>query len=409
MQSSGGVASLEEAAAHGAILLSGPAGGVVGAARDRRASGLANALAFDMGGTSTDVCLSRTGSERRTDERTSAASRCGCRWSTSTRSARAAGRSPGSTRAARSASARGSPAPIPGPACYGRGGPQPTVTDANLLLGRLPGEAARRLSSTAPRPAGARRHRPRAVVEIVNAEMVRALRVVSVERGHDPRDFALVAFGGAGPLHACALAEELGVPTVLVPGRPGGSRRSGSSPATSVATASAPYVRPARGGGKPPEGGRRRPSIRRTVVRARLPLGGGLDERFHVAHAERYGYADRVRRVELVAVRTAEERSGPRRGVVVRRALGLPRAPRWWSSRVRPAGSGGLGRGYDGLGTLVLERSGVGVISVELQVIGSALRAIAEEMGAVLVRSAFSANIKERRDCSTALFDAAAA
>src|SRR5262249_12053556 len=105
-----------------------------------------------------------------------------------------------------------------GPACYGRGGAQPTVTDANLLLGRLPAELPGGL--VLDRDAAARAFGdidPRHAIAVVNAEMLRALRLVSVERGSDPRGFALIAFGGAGPLHACELAEELGVRTVLVP------------------------------------------------------------------------------------------------------------------------------------------------------------------------------------------------
>src|SRR5207237_2765893 len=110
----------------------------------------------------------------------------------------------------------------PGPACYGRGGTRPTVTDANLLLGRLPERIAGGLELD--RGAAERVFAgidPAEAIEVVNAEMLRALRLVSVERGHDPRDFALVAFGGAGPLHACALAEELGIATVLVPAQAG--------------------------------------------------------------------------------------------------------------------------------------------------------------------------------------------
>ena len=111
---------------------------------------------------------------------------------------------------------------VPGPACYGRGGAEPTVTDANLLLGRLPQRLPGGLDLDADAAARALGEiDPAAVVDVVDAEMLRALRVVSVERGHDPRDFALVAYGGAGPLHACALAEELGCETVLVPGAAG--------------------------------------------------------------------------------------------------------------------------------------------------------------------------------------------
>src|SRR5207253_1814405 len=110
----------------------------------------------------------------------------------------------------------------PGPACYGRGGIEGTVTDANLILGRLPDRLAGGVEldrAAAERALGA--IDPAAVVEVVNAEMLRALRIVSVERGHDPRDFALVAYGGAGPLHACALAEELGMEAVVVPATAG--------------------------------------------------------------------------------------------------------------------------------------------------------------------------------------------
>ena len=176
---------------------------------------------FDMGGTSTDVCLIAGGeaAPRRASGRW-AGCRSGCRWSTSTRSAPAAARSSGVDAGGALRVGPRSAGADPGPACYGRGGGLPTVTDANLLLGRLPARA-RRAGSSLDRGrgrAGARRgSSPQAVVEVVNAEMLRALRVVSVERGHDPRDFALVAFGGAGPLHACALAEELGIATVLVP------------------------------------------------------------------------------------------------------------------------------------------------------------------------------------------------
>ncbi len=110
----------------------------------------------------------------------------------------------------------------PGPACYGRGGTQPTVTDANLLLGRLPATLAGGLELDRQAAEAALGDLdPADVIEVVNAEMLRALRVVSVERGHDPAEFALVAYGGAGPLHACALAEELGIATVLVPAAAG--------------------------------------------------------------------------------------------------------------------------------------------------------------------------------------------
>ncbi|MDQ3671680.1 MAG: hydantoinase/oxoprolinase family protein, partial [Actinomycetota bacterium] len=223
MRSSGGLATLEQAAEHAAFaLLSGPAAGAVGAARIATLAGFPDALTFDMGGTSTDVCAIVDGEPRREHERTVD----GFPGRLPTLAVHTVGAGGGSVVrldaggalqvGPESAGAR------PGPACYGQGGERPTVTDANLLLGRLPStlpggneldaEAARRALGDLD---------PAAVVEVVNAEMVRALRVVSMEQGLDPRDFALVAFGGAGPLHACALADQLGMETVLVPAAAG--------------------------------------------------------------------------------------------------------------------------------------------------------------------------------------------
>src|SRR5436309_8556467 len=223
MRSSGGVATVEEAAEHAAlILVSGPAGGAVGAARAAREAGIANAISFDMGGTSTDVCLIADGAIERSTERevggfpirlptvdlhTVGAGGGSIVWRDAGGAIRVGPESAGAE---------------PGPACYGRGGTRPTVTDANLLLGRLPDRLAGGLElDRAAAETALEGLDPEAVIEIVNAEMLRALRVVSVERGHDPRDFALVAFGGAGPLHACALADELGIRTVLVPAAAG--------------------------------------------------------------------------------------------------------------------------------------------------------------------------------------------
>src|SRR5919109_1078796 len=219
MRSSGGVATLEEVAAHPAVaLVSGPAAGAVGAARICALAGFEDAVSFDMGGTSTDVCLVTGGAAGRAAEKTVA----GLPIRLPTVDLHTVGAGGGSIAwvdaggalrvGPRSAGAH------PGPACYGRGGEEPTVTDANLVLGRLPGRLAGGLEldrEAAERALGPLD--PADVVDVVNAEMLRALRVVTVERGHDPRGLALVAFGGAGPLHACALAEELGMRTVLVP------------------------------------------------------------------------------------------------------------------------------------------------------------------------------------------------
>ena len=176
----------------------------------------------------------RRGRPRARDDRRarSAAGRWRCRWSTSTPSAPAAARSAGATPAARCASARAARAPSPGPACYGRGGDradghrrQPRPRPPRAPTCRWPAAS----SSTPTRPHARRRaagRRARAstsrecaegIVRVANAEMVRALRVMTVERGIDPRRFALLAFGGAGPLHAAAIAEELGMTRILVP------------------------------------------------------------------------------------------------------------------------------------------------------------------------------------------------
>jgi N-methylhydantoinase A len=199
----------------------------------------------------------------------------------------------------------------PGPACYGGGGGA-TVTDANLLLGRLPEELPGGL--VLDRLAAERALAgidPAAVVEVVNAEMLRALRVVSVERGHDPREFALVAYGGAGPLHACALAEELGIEAVLVPAAAGVLSALGLAAGDERRDQVVSHVRPLREVGDLPPDGEADLRYRGQSFELAVPLGDELADRFHRAHEERYGYADREREVELVAVRTAEVVPGP--------------------------------------------------------------------------------------------------
>jgi N-methylhydantoinase A len=235
MLSSGGVAPAEEAARAGAwSVLSGPAGGAVGAGLLARLSGDGNALGFDMGGTSCDVCVVEDGAVRRTDSRT-----IGGRPiqlpTVDVHTVGAGGgsigwRDPGGALRVgpRSAGAQ------PGPACYGRGGTEPTVTDANLLLGNLAADST--LAGGVALDAGAAERAVGAlaaelgldpletaagIVRVANQEMVRALRVVTVERGVDPRRFALLPFGGAGPMHAAAIAEELGIERLICP-RAGG-------------------------------------------------------------------------------------------------------------------------------------------------------------------------------------------
>jgi len=313
MRSSGGLATLDEAAAHAAFaLLSGPAAGVVGASKLASLAGFENALSFDMGGTSTDVSAIVGGVARREHERLVD----GLPVRLPTVAVHTVGAGGGSiVRLDEGGALRVGPESAradPGPACYGRGGTKPTVTDANLLLGRLPdtlpggieldrGAAERALGDIDPA----------AAVDVVDAEMVRALRVVSVEQGLDPRDFALVAFGGAGPLHACALAEELGMGTVLVPAAAGVLSALGLVAADERRDSVRTYVAPLeRAGELPVEGGADLRYVGQSFELS-IPLGPRLAERFHEAHEERYGYADRKRALELVAVRTAEVRTAP--------------------------------------------------------------------------------------------------
>jgi N-methylhydantoinase A len=313
MRSSGGVASLAETAAHPAwAIVSGPAGGVVGAAEIARRAGTANAISFDMGGTSTDVCLIAGGRPERTTERTVG----GLPVRLPTVDLHTVGAGGGSVvwRDAGGALRVGpeSAGANPGPACYGRGGERPTVTDANLLLGRLPARLAGGLEldrDAAGRALG--RLDPADVVAGVNAEMLRALRVISVERGHDPREFALVAFGGAGPLHACELAEELGIRTVLVPVAAGVLSALGLVASEERRDRVRSYVCPLDDAGELPPAGEADLRYAGQSFELTVPLGPALVAAFHEAHQERYGYADPGRPLELVAVRTAEVRPGP--------------------------------------------------------------------------------------------------
>ncbi len=186
------------------------------------------------------------------------------------------------------------------------------MTDANLLLGRLPARLAGGLELDPPAAEAALGDlEPADVIEIVNAEMLRALRVVSVERGYDPAGFALVAFGGAGPLHACALAEELGMETVLVPGAAGVLSALGLVASEERRDTVAAYVCPLDEAGELPADGEADLRYRGQSFELTVPLGPDLAERFHQAHEERYGSADRSREIELVAIRTADLRPGP--------------------------------------------------------------------------------------------------
>ncbi|TYC61725.1 hydantoinase/oxoprolinase family protein [Rhodobacterales bacterium] len=237
MNGNGGMVSARRVAIEAAkTVMSGPASGVMAAAYTGRRAGIPNLLTYDMGGTSTDVALIRNAEPAVSNEieieyampihvpmvdvRTVGAGGGSIARMTEAGLLQVGPESAGST---------------PGPICYGRGGKEPTISDANLLLGRMNPEKLNSVSSTVSladieaifldklgRALGLTAHEAAAaVLRIANTRMADAVRMVSVSLGEDPRDYALFAFGGAGPLHATAIARELGVPRVLVPSRPG--------------------------------------------------------------------------------------------------------------------------------------------------------------------------------------------
>jgi N-methylhydantoinase A len=350
MRSSGGTAEAAEAARAGAwSVLSGPAGGAVGAALLAKAAGSADAIGLDMGGTSCDVCVVDGGEVRRTDSReidgrpvqlpmvdvhTVGAGGGSIGWRDAGGALRAGPRSAGAE---------------PGPACYGRGGTEPTVTDANLLLGylspdselaggvALDADAARSSIASLGEQLGLDViETAEGIIRVANQEMIRALRVVTVERGVDPRNYALLPFGGAGPMHAAALAGELEISRIVCP------RASGVLSALGLIAA-----------------GRRRDTARTVLIAGdeitaervasevevlsepllagmygaelevvyelryrgqafELPIPGPprpdpaqLAEDFAREHEARYGYRDPEGRLELVTIRVAAFERGP--------------------------------------------------------------------------------------------------
>ena len=235
MQSNGGIFGPQTAAQQPVHLaLSGPAAGAIGASAVGRLAGYPSAICIDMGGTSADVCLIQDGTPAVTHEGEIGSFPLHVPM-TDIHTIGAGGGSIASVTAQGGLTVGPQSAgAMPGPACYDQGGTAPTVTDANLLLGRIPphlldGEvplnpnrARQAITEHIATPLGLDPYEAAAgILQIVNNNMVGALRVVSVEKGYDPRDFALIAFGGAGPLHAGPLAELLGTPTVLIPPHPG--------------------------------------------------------------------------------------------------------------------------------------------------------------------------------------------
>lgn len=227
MTSAGGLVDLSEAADRPvALLLSGPAAGARAAAAVASACGFPDAVSFDMGGTSTDVCLVLDGAPAGAAQQDVA----GFPVRMPSLDVHTIGAGGGSIARLDAGGALvvgpESAGAVPGPACYGRGGTLPTVTDADLVAGRIPADAPfpglgvldRDAAEAALASAGVDAE---GVIAVVTAGMEQAVRKVSVERGVDPSGLALVAFGGAGPLHACDLADAVGIPVVVVPAAAG--------------------------------------------------------------------------------------------------------------------------------------------------------------------------------------------
>jgi N-methylhydantoinase A len=351
MRSSGGTATAAEAARSGAwSVLSGPAGGAVGAGSLARAAGDGNVLGLDMGGTSCDVCVVEDGEVRRTGSReiggrpiqlpmvdvhTVGAGGGSIGWRDPGGALRVGPRSAGAE---------------PGPACYGHGGTQPTVTDANLLLGYLAPDSALAggvaLDANAAAAAVAELaesvglepiETAEGIVRVANQEMIRALRVMTVERGIDPRRFALLPFGGAGPMHATALADELEISRILCPRASGvlsalgllaAGRRQDTARTVLLSGPELTEQRLEELVGELAETARAglEDQARLEVVYElryqgqsfSLPIPGSpgadpseLAEAFAREHESRYGYRDPEGKLELVGVRVAAAVPGP--------------------------------------------------------------------------------------------------
>ncbi|MEX2194448.1 MAG: hydantoinase/oxoprolinase family protein [Thermoleophilaceae bacterium] len=346
MLSGGGVADAPTAARHGSwTVLSGPAGGAAGAARLAERAGAPDAVCLDMGGTSCDVSVAHDGRVAGTggrevggrvlalpmvDVHTVGAGGGSVAWRDAGGALRVGPRSAGAE---------------PGPACYGRGGSEPTVTDANLLLGYLDPDSPLAGGVALDRAAGERAvgdlgaelglgtlETAAGIAHVASAEMAQAVRVTTVERGIDPRELALLGFGGAGPLHAAAIADELGMIRIVVPRASGVLSALGlvvserrRDLVESVLLAGDGLTRDAVAA-----------TVERLAARGRAELGGGSPEvqagydlryagqafelsvagelspdpaqlrtDFDAAHQDRYGYADPGAVLELVTVRVA--------------------------------------------------------------------------------------------------------
>ena len=343
MQSNGGIISLEAARQHAVqTVLSGPAGGAVGGFEMGRRSGYDNVITFDMGGTSTDVCLC-PGELSRTTEAIIAEAPIRVPvidiHTVGAGGGSIAYRDPGGSLRVGPLSAGAEPGPI----CYQRGGTELTVTDANLFLGRLSPthflggdrklpvkpvndamEVFAREMNLSPVEAA------EGILRVANATMERAIRVISLERGHDPRDFSLVCFGGAGAMHAADLAKSLSIPRVLVPQAAGILSALGMLLADFVRD----YSRTLLVRSAELDSGELERAFVELETRARteyeaegfvakrlvmersldmryvgqgyelaVPMTHDFEAAFHELHETRYGYADPTRQTEVVNVR----------------------------------------------------------------------------------------------------------
>jgi len=464
LTSAGGLVPVAEAAqAPARLLLSGPAGGAAAAAWAAAAAGFGDAVTFDMGGTSTDVCLIQDGRPAPAGERTVAGLPVRLP-SLDVHTIGAGGGSiaridPGGALAVGPRSAGASP----GPACYGLGATEPTVTDADLVAGRIPAgaglpgldaldveAAAAALDAAGVTAAG--------VLEVVDAAMTQAVRRVSVERGADPGDLALVAFGGAGPLHACAVADALGMPAVVVPPRAGVLSAAGVLAAPRQADVVRSWPTPADTKGLVWAG---LEAAKEALARVEVVQGAwsanlralvsdplrlsteavevevGVDcryagqsweltvptvEAFGAEHERRNGYRRDGTPVEVVAVRATArvpsgldlgslppvDRHGPVTGPAV---IAEDDCTIWvaegWVADVHPSGSWVLHRKQGGGADAARHTPATAPDDpAALAVLIARLTGVAEEMQAVLRRAASSPNIKERADCSCALFSA---
>lgn len=398
MQSSGGITALATAAQQPVrTVLSGPAGGVVGAAAVAGRSGFTRLITFDMGGTSTDVALV-DGRPSTTNE----AEVAGLPVRVPVLDIHTVGAGGGSlARFDAGGALRVGPESAganPGPICYGKG-ELPTVTDANLLLGRLPADqflgGEFRLDVARTRNAVERwlkRQGSRlsveefaaGVVRVVNANMEKALRVVSIERGYDPRQFALVAFGGAGAMHACELARSLRIPRVIVPVYPGALSALGilisdvvkdhsrtvllrvrNLPIPQLTALYSQLQEEIAGELKREEWRGKTTWERSADLRYRgqgfelnLAYGRDMLARFHAEHKKRYGYSSPERDVEIVTVRLRGRIRSPENLAKIKvepaaEKLQKTRARVWfdgkqWETTVVPRSMLGGGRRYRG-------------------------------------------------------------